>query len=246
MVEDTRAPAGERVVITIDSAAFSESTIDYAVRVAALLKRPLHGVFLEDIDLLSCAALPFATEICLQTGQPRALDSGILQSAFGDALLRFRESLARRAEREAVQWTVSSVRGRRRDFPLADLSQADYCIFEPAHSHPRVGRAAGKVKRLLVIDGSGEAFYRVLGGLLQPLAGSEIHVTLAEPGVESAEAAAWLPAGTHLHALPGELLAATLSRAEDVFDFVVVSRQRWAGELPALLAQLHCPLILVG
>ncbi len=245
---DRQPPAVEkRVVITIDSNSFSDATIEYAVTVASRLQRPLHGVFIQDTDLLATAALPFSREICLSTGNPQTLDPGRLESAFAETVARFRQRLAQRAEQNAVRWTVTSVRGRRRDFQLEDVTDADYCIYDSA-SAPPLGRNMPPGRRFLVIDGGDAVFYQTLASLLAPLEGQDLHLTLIREAAAAADATlkASLPRGTHLHYLEPDQLADALQQAGDRFDYVVVSRQRWLKPLAPQLARLGCPLIVVG
>lgn len=236
-----------RIIITIDSSEFSEATLEYAVSMAARLKRPLHGVFIEDTDLLSTAELPFSMEICLNTGQPRSFDSHSLQSSFDTIAKRFQQQLARHAEKMAVRWSISSVRGRRRDFGFEGFSDADYCIYEPGNQDIKPVIAVD-TKHFLVIDGNGVEFYKTLAALLMPLEGKELHLTLVDETAEkdSAEMQALLPGGTHIHHIDRSQLGAALQQAKDSFDYVVVSRRRWLNELAPQLAKLHCPLIVVG
>lgn len=246
MTDSGRIPES-RIIITVDSSAFSEATLEYAVSMAARLKRPLHGIFIEDTDLLSTAELPFSMEICLNTGEPRVFDSISLRSALDTIAKRFQQQLSRRAEQMSVRWSISSVRGRRRDFHFEGFSDADYCIYEPGSSENKPVTATDK-KHFLVIDGSGEEFYKTLAALLTPLEGKELHLTLVdeEPETDISKMQALLPSGTHLHHINRSKLNVIFQQSRNPFDYVVVSRRRWLNELAPQLARLNCPLIVVG
>ena len=58
----------ERLVVTLDAASESRTAIDTAVRLAARTGAPLHGLFVEDDDLLSLAGLPFACQVTIGRG----------------------------------------------------------------------------------------------------------------------------------------------------------------------------------
>ena len=58
----------ERVVVTLDAASEYRTAIDTAVRLAARTGAPLHGLFVEDPDLLYLAALPFARQVTIGRG----------------------------------------------------------------------------------------------------------------------------------------------------------------------------------
>ena len=53
----------ERVVVPLDAASENRTAIDTAARLAARAKAPLHGIFVEDEDLLRLAGLPFARQV---------------------------------------------------------------------------------------------------------------------------------------------------------------------------------------
>ena len=58
----------ERVVVTLDAASENRPAIDTAARLAARTRTPLHGVFVEDEDLLHLAGLPFARQVTIGGG----------------------------------------------------------------------------------------------------------------------------------------------------------------------------------
>lgn len=53
----------ERVVVPLDASSETRAAIDTAARLAARTKAPLHGIFVEDEDLLRLARLPFARQV---------------------------------------------------------------------------------------------------------------------------------------------------------------------------------------
>src|SRR6266851_9513513 len=55
----------ERVVIQLDAASETRDAIDTAARLGARAQAPLHGIFVEDEDLLRLASLPFARQFTL-------------------------------------------------------------------------------------------------------------------------------------------------------------------------------------
>ncbi len=54
--------------MTLDAASENRTAIDTAVRLAARTGAPLHGIFVEDEDLLSLAGLPFARQVTIGGG----------------------------------------------------------------------------------------------------------------------------------------------------------------------------------
>lgn len=61
----------ERIVVPLDAASEHRIAIETAARLAARAKAKLHGVFVEDQDLLRLANLPFARQFTLGSGAER-------------------------------------------------------------------------------------------------------------------------------------------------------------------------------
>jgi hypothetical protein len=57
-----------RVAIPLEAAAEGGTAIETAAQLAARANAPLHGIFVEDEDLLSLANLPFARQVTLGAG----------------------------------------------------------------------------------------------------------------------------------------------------------------------------------
>ena len=76
----------ERVVVMLDAASENRSAIDIAVRLAVRTRTPLHGLFVEDQDLLRLAGLPFARQVTIGGGaEPLTHETAALQSGGGGA-----------------------------------------------------------------------------------------------------------------------------------------------------------------
>jgi K+-sensing histidine kinase KdpD len=58
----------ERIFVSLDAVSENATAIDTAAHLAAHWKAHLHGVFVEDEDLLNLAGLPFARQITLHSG----------------------------------------------------------------------------------------------------------------------------------------------------------------------------------
>jgi nucleotide-binding universal stress UspA family protein len=131
----------ERVVVTLDAASESRTAIDTAVRLAARTGVPLHGLFVEDQDLLCLAGLPFACQVTIGRGAEKLSSEGIALQLRAEAE-RERRELASAAKRHRVECTFEIVRGE---------------IIHDANGR----RTAGASERDLV----------VAGGLARPVAG---------------------------------------------------------------------------
>jgi nucleotide-binding universal stress UspA family protein len=100
----------ERVVVALDAVSESRAAIDTAARLAALWHARLHGVFVEDDDLLRLASLPFARQVSLGAGVERLTPQQAERQlrAFAEYA---RRDLAAAAQRRGIAWSFDIVRG---------------------------------------------------------------------------------------------------------------------------------------
>jgi nucleotide-binding universal stress UspA family protein len=100
----------ERIVVPLDAASETATAIDTAMRLAARWHVPVHGVFVEDEELIGLAGLPFARQVTLGAGlEPLTKDH--VEDQFRAAAERAWRELAAAAERHDVKSTFEVVRG---------------------------------------------------------------------------------------------------------------------------------------
>jgi nucleotide-binding universal stress UspA family protein len=73
--------AERRIVVALDDSPHGRAALEAASELAARLHAELVGLFVEDIELLQLAALPFAAEVRYLAGQCRALDVDAMRRA---------------------------------------------------------------------------------------------------------------------------------------------------------------------
>lgn len=131
----------ERVLVPLDATSDNHVAIDTAVHLAARAKAPLHGVFVEDEDLLHMAALPFARQVSLGVGA-EALTRAQIELHLKAAAERAHRELAAAAKRHHVRSTFEIVRGAS-ERVLADASEGDLVVMggeaHPIGQHFRMG-----------------------------------------------------------------------------------------------------------
>ena len=99
-----------RVVVSLDTASETRTAIDTAVRLAASWRVPVHGLFVEDEELIGFAGLPFARQVTLAAGlEPLTKDH--VESHFRASAERAQRQLAATAERHRVEWSFAVARG---------------------------------------------------------------------------------------------------------------------------------------
>jgi len=100
----------KHVVVSLDAASETGTAIDTAARLAARWRVPLHGVFIEDQELIGLAGMPFARQVTLGTGA-EPLTREDVEDHFRAFAERVRRELAAAADRHGVKWLFEIVRG---------------------------------------------------------------------------------------------------------------------------------------
>lgn len=108
---EARAPI-RRILVALDASGASLAALDAAARLAAELEAEIEGLFVEDIELLRLAELPFAREVGLTFAQVRRVGGADMERALRAQAARARQALERVASRTSVQCSFRVVRGR--------------------------------------------------------------------------------------------------------------------------------------
>jgi nucleotide-binding universal stress UspA family protein len=101
-----------RILLALDTAAHSFAAVEAATALAARLDAELHALFVEDINLLRLAALPFARETRLTSATTRSLQNTDMERALRAEATRAQATLATVATRLNVRWSFQVTRGQ--------------------------------------------------------------------------------------------------------------------------------------
>lgn len=101
-----------RVLLALDTAAYSLAAVEAATALAAALDAELHALFVEDINLLRLAALPFARETRLTSASTRRLQNPDTERALRAEATRAQAALETVATRLNVRWSFHVTRGQ--------------------------------------------------------------------------------------------------------------------------------------
>ena len=115
-----------RVIVSLEAAADNRGAIETASRLAARAGAPLHGVFIEDEELLHVAALPFTRQLTPGIGiRPFTVEDTELQ--LKAAAERVRHELVAAARRHRVDASFEVVRGGS-GAVLSGISESDLVV----------------------------------------------------------------------------------------------------------------------
>jgi hypothetical protein len=113
-------------VVPLDAGSESRAAIETAGRLAARAKAPLHGVFVEDEELLHGAALFFTRQVMPGAGiQPFTIEDTELH--LKAAAERTRRELIAAAQRHRVEWSFEVVRGAS-EAALSGITEQDLVV----------------------------------------------------------------------------------------------------------------------
>jgi hypothetical protein len=100
----------ERIVVSLDAVSEISAAIEAAARLAVRWNAALHGVFVEDEDLLRLAGLPFARQVSLGAGAEALTPAQAARQLRASAATARRE-LAAAARRHDLRWSFEIAHG---------------------------------------------------------------------------------------------------------------------------------------
>ncbi len=144
-------PDIRRILVGLDASPGSYAALEAAVRLAAELEAELEGLFVEDVNLLRFAGLPFTRVVDAVSARPRALEPSDLERELKTQAEQARRTLAASAGTR-VSWSFRVVRGRIESEFLAAAREADLVSLGFVGDRPAGGTAAGSLARRAVLD----------------------------------------------------------------------------------------------
>lgn len=144
----------QRIVVAFDATPLGEVALEAAAGLAAALDAELSGLFVEDIDLMRMAELPFTRELGLVSAVIRPFGALDVERAFRLQAERTRALLESVASAHDLRWSFEVVRGQALA-ALKYLSDVDVVVFgKGAHGYigsvgimPLAGFLGGEARR---------------------------------------------------------------------------------------------------
>ncbi len=134
-------PLPRRILVPIPVDEASWDALTLAASMAKALRAEIRGLFVEDLDALAAASLPFTRVIAFQSGRLGALEVTQVEAAFRAQASRARQRLGAFCERQAVAWS----------FEVANRQALTAVEPEEAADTNDAGRAA-PARGLLLLD----------------------------------------------------------------------------------------------
>jgi nucleotide-binding universal stress UspA family protein len=163
MTKKREAPGIRRIAVTLDAFDLSIPALDQAARLAGRMGAQLEGIFVEDIDLLQLAELPFLYEVRRSSRSVALMNPLRMEQEFRVLARRAEQLLGEQATRHHVSWSFRIWRGSIDTGLLDAAMEVDILALSRlgsvlTHEHPvHSGQNA-----IAVIYGDGEPSARAL------------------------------------------------------------------------------------
>lgn len=235
-----------RILVALDDAGAALDALSAAAALASRLRAELFGLYVEDIDLLRLAGLPFARSVGHSSALEQPLDFEGVERAFRRQAERMRDLLEEAAERERLAWSFRVSRGRLLEAMMEQAGQSDLLVFCRTRRSPPPRSLARSVVVLLRRSGEAE---RVLdtGLHLARSGGGELVILAADPTLRP-EAESWLErhhARARFALLPDFLQALPAAVAREQATVVVIgSEDGFDAAMTGALDQVGCPVVV--
>jgi len=265
--------ARSRVIVAIGPASPDPAALTAAAQLAQSAGAELAALFIEDINLLRLAELPFAQEIGMASATMRRLVSADVERALKRQAGELRHALAETAHAVRLEWTFGTARGRTTRVLLEAAGEGDFVVLASTavRTLPHATLASGVSSALrATLQAAKPRRTRTVAAVLQPGPGT-LKVLVAAQQLAQSSAAdlmlflagaqdakflamveAWLGergVAARITPLPGlePAQVAQLAAGEDICAIF------WPGdgvediepEVVALLEAISCPLVVV-
>lgn len=264
-----------RILVALDASVSSLAALEAAVALASRMEAELVGLFVEDVNLLNLAALPFAREIGFTSARRRRLGSAEMERSLRAQASRAEAALIAAAERKSVRCSFRVVRGEVTAQVLEAATEVDLLalgraqawrasstsrVIVSAASRPVLLLASGTPVRApvaSVYDGSAESAHALLLArrLVQTESGTLTVLVVArdpDDALRLRQQTAGQLAGSGLAVNYVTLLdagaadVARVARRHDIGTLVLAANLPLkSGTLEQLLTELDCAVFLV-
>ncbi len=147
MTGGSRMVTIKRIAVAIDCSPHSRASLFAAAEIADLLGAELLGIFVEDINLIRMAELPFSQEIHMHTARSEPLDSLKLERLLKHQAKEAFELFRQTAERFSVPHSFRTLRGRVPSEVLAAALETDLLAMGRSGRTPVCRRGLGSTAR---------------------------------------------------------------------------------------------------
>lgn len=252
MTPEAESKTARGVLLTVDARSYSADMIDLAVAIAASTKSPLHGLFVEDEDLLRAVSLPFAREISFTTAHEYPTDIQRMQRSLRALASQFETALNQSARAADIICTHEYARGRRGEIDIFKPQMA-FTIFDQALLHRARRRLTTGRYRILLIEDHSPNVLQVLKVILQRIHDQPVEIIhyVNERSLAESLSTTMIDEGfknVHLTEVKSSstVLDSLLASNAQKFDYAILARNQKPDLIRQVVSKLDCPVILVA
>ncbi|WP_363318814.1 universal stress protein [Chlorobium sp.] len=145
--EQPHTPGIRSIAVGIDCSPHSLASLKTAAELAARMQAELLGIFVEDINILRLAELPFCQEIRQYSPEPEQIESAGLEQMLRSQAKQAETSLQREAEIFRIRHTFSIRRGNVAKEVVAAALEADLLVLGRSGRSPTCRKGLGSTAR---------------------------------------------------------------------------------------------------
>jgi hypothetical protein len=163
VIDTSSNPAIKRIAVALDAIDLSVAALDQAVRLAGRMGAQLEGIFVEDIDLLQLAELPFLREVRRSSQSVEAMNPVRMEQELRVLARRAERLLGEQAALHNVSWSFRVWRGSIDSDLLAAAMEVDVLALTRLGSVLARGQTAHPGRSAIaVLYGDSESALRAL------------------------------------------------------------------------------------
>ena len=145
-----------RILVPLDDPASSADALSAAAALAARVGAHLEGLFVEDVNLLRAAALPFAAVVVVPSGTLQRVDRARVEAQLRAVAEAARAALAGAATALQIAWSFRVERGELTVAIVEAATSADLVVV--GRRAPRTGAGAEPFARAVALRAPGSVF----------------------------------------------------------------------------------------
>jgi len=249
-----------RIAITLDAFELSPQALEQAVRLAQRMGAQLEGIFIEDIDLIQIAELPFLREVRTISRSEGALNLVRMEQELRALARRAERLLSEHAARHNVAWSFRIWRGSiDSDLLAADIEADVFALTRLGAALTRSKVSPARATAVTVLFTGTDASMRALDTAtslatdpqreLNVLLSAEDEAGMAQMQELAEKRLGEEAANAHFIRLPDGSITDLLAILSDTRSAVlIVGRDNKLLQAPTLrqnLNSLDCPLLIV-